>query len=359
MKKILALVLAMIMALSMGVAFADELSTATITKKYNMRSDKDGNGNGIGVPKEALTLSFSCTEIQHAHTDEKYTNLKDVDLPSMANYDINSKTFTLSAPDLKYIGVYTYLLTEKDAGTAGVNYDSAGIYVQYIATYVWNETDNKQEIKVDGPYLVDGPQPRGDSDSDGKKSDFTNTYVNYDLTINKIITGNMAVFSDEFTVTLTFTSEQPVKTDITYKGVGDTNAKTITGMTDVVDAENKMGDWTESGYIYTATVDVTVGGSEKSTAYVYDIPAGVSVKVEETTLESKDYSVEYAVDKGSKQTTVPTVDMSLADHTVTITNTNEQNPNTGILLDNAPYMIIMALVLVGAAMMLKRRAYND
>jgi len=109
----------------------------------------------------------------------------------------------------------------------------------------------------------------------------------------------------------------------------------------------------------TETVDITVKHGE--TVKFTNIPAGVSYTVVENdytegdknnSLEGYD-EAEYAFSDAEKKIAADDKD------TVGITNNKETTVDTGISLDNAPYMILMALVVIaGAALIVKRASAN-
>lgn len=337
MKKFLALVMAMLMILAMGtVAFADEveedaspeqptttvltdMSTVTLTKEYKLI------GNGTSPAEIFCFSTLTCTGVKDVASG---VTTKNAPVPTIGSASFRTgaagdatdgkQTITITLPNYSSVGVYTYTFTEKDGGTAGVTYRSDTIK---LVVYV---------IERNGKTRVAAVH----TEKEGKKSGtFENTYSAGSLAVTKKVTGDFGDTTKEFTVKVTFTapSGDTVKEAISY--TDDDAAKTI-------DA-----NWNGS-----KNVEITLKNGE--TVTFTNIPYGVTYKVDENDYSDEGYTVNY--DK-NQSGTINSISVS-----TTITNNKGGTIDTGMFLDNAPYMMIMALVvLAGAAMLLKKRAYND
>jgi len=209
------------------------------------------------------------------------------------------------------IGRYTYTVTEIVNDTAGMTY----------STRVGELTVDKT---VDGiaSYLII-------RDGESKKHDnFDNEFLGGNLLIRKALEGNMTDPNKEFTVVVTLTAPEgkTVKTDAIY----------VSGSDDEVTFEDGV-----------AIITFTIKGGE--TVTISNLPYGALYEVEET--ESFDYTVRYDDNKDGK--------IDAEDIETVITNTKSVEVPTGITLDNMPYIILMAVALVGlGAFALRKRAQN-
>lgn len=189
--------------------------------------------------------------------------------------------------------------------------------------------------------------------------------------VMKQVRGPLASRDQEFDVTVNLSSSKPVRSDITYTG-GGTIKKVGTG-----------SGWTgDDASGYTATVTLQLKDDE--TVVFRGVPAGVTYvvyenprhigKLDENTLNdsSRGYTVAYygggsAVDNptpdnpgeyGKNNYATGTVGKD-KNNNIIIANSKGMNtedvdmvkPNTGITLDSMPYILILALVVLGAGMM--------
>jgi len=333
MKKILAMVLAMMLVLSMSTAFAAVVSETTATdasvpKTFNFTKEYKTTAGKTPATYPAEILDFTITAAGNNPAD---TMISIAD----QTIDANPDEIAITVPAYTVPGSYVYTIKEVEGTTQGVTYDTTTeIKVQVLVTY--DETDATHTKLLRQVVFT-----AKDADNN-KVATFANKYDLGNLDVSKTVTGNLGSQSDEFTVKVTFTATEDIKSDITY--VDGTETKTITAA--------MMSDKTE-------TVDITVKHGE--TVKFTNIPAGVSYTVVENdytegdknnSLEGYD-EAEYAFSDAEKKIAADDKD------TVGITNNKETTVDTGISLDNAPYMILMALVVIaGAALIVKRASAN-
>lgn len=335
MKKFLALVMAMMMVLAMGtVAFADgettttptytDMSTVTLTKEYKLTN--------AGTTSPAETFSFSaltCTGIENAGVG---VTVATAPVPTIGNVAYTQgeagsttakKTITITLPTYTAVGTYTYTFTENDGNTAGVTYRSAAIT---LVVHV---------IEQDGKVRVAAVHTEGEGEA--KSAEFNNEYSAGSLVVKKNVTGIMGDQQKDFTVKVTFTAPEgdTVREAITY--VDGTETKTI------------AANWNDSK-------EATITLKHDETVTFTNIPYGVTYTVTEN-----DYTAEAVGGyDAAKYDTNQNGTINAASVSTIITNNKDGEIPTGINMDNAPYMMIMAMVvLAGVAMMMKKRAYND
>lgn len=358
MKKILALVLAMIMALSMGVAFADTtigtpidgsniiVQPANAESKFYLNK-KYVNSSASGEPNvyPEEVLEFEVTETTRSQ-GEDHPQIEVMDL-QVSGYE---NKIEIKVPAYDEVGSYVYKVTEKSGNTAGVVYDTTtNVYVQVLITWNANHTAKNKQVVITAM-----------STNTEKVDTFTNKYELGDLSVKKVVDGNLSSQDAYFKMNVKFEAQM---NDGKYEDVKSTiliSASSSADETKKNTVSVTPDDW-ENG-----VANATIWVKHNETIHISNIPVGVTYTVTEdeqhllSTGESvdpngaidEDYTVTYDGKRGKK---IEAND----DVTTVVTNKKETGVTTGMFLDNAPYMIIMALVLVGAAMMLKRRAYND
>lgn len=352
LKKFFAGVLAAAMMLTVGAtaAFADVGTTTpvandgngtfTITKKYSAenantfapaetfklkQTDKSGKQMSVsynGIVPDLKTVTGEATGI--------------VGVVSFENESDSERTanFTIGLPKYSGVGVFTYILEEVSATNAGIKNDGRTFTVTVYAT----QGDNGIETGV----TVHEGTSKGT-----KVTSIDNKFQAGALTIHKDVKGSMGDKAYEFPFTVTLSSAKPV-----------TATLRVNGETSTVKFEKASEDATE----YTATVPFKLSNDGNYT--ISNIPYDVTYTVSEDgetkgTLtvgsgeNAVDYTVKYSDNNGSK--------VEGATATVTVTNTaGNALIDTGVILDNAPYIALLAIVAIGGvALMLNKRRRDE
>lgn len=332
MKKILALALALMLCLC-SVAFADTITDPNKDKTENFVDEatvllsKTYTDANDGV-NPAETFSFS--EFTEVSIKENNAATWPATKPTITSISFDegeataTKTATITLPTYTAVGIYTYSFNEvvPDTKTAGVTYNGGTMYL--VVTVV----------EQNGKVRVAAVHCEGDPANNGEKTDnFENTYESGTLAVSKTVTGNMGDKTKYFDVTVTFAaaSGEAINSTIKYSGGKYTNEVTVTNNTATI--QLKHGD----------TVTFT------------NVPEGVTWTVVEADYTGEGEGKGYEAAKYSKST--DSIAAGDAD-TCSITNNKGVSVDTGIALDNAPYMIVLALVVVAGVMMMKKRSYN-
>ena len=292
--------------------------------------------DGVSDGTVSETLGFTVTNYQV--TDAK--NGVDAEhMPPVSIADVSAKSgqdnkVKLTLPTYTSAGYYYYKVTEKTGTTAGVTYNTNTYYLKVTVSY------ENGAAKVDSVSLWDADPTVNTPNDDHKVAGFKNTYKSGTLEVKKYIAGNLAQDDEEFTIRVTFTSEKPVGSVVSYK-VG-TETKTI------------AGPWTKSDDgTYTASADITVKGG--STVDFSNVPDGVKYAVDET--DSGDgYTPTY---EGKNGTLTADEKTGNADATATVTNTKESKVDAGVLLNNAPYIAILGGAAVVTIYLVNKRRHSD
>lgn len=335
MRKLTALLLALTLMFSLVIAVsadepADGTTTVTLKKLYTVTG---ATGDGV-FPHEVLEF----VSTPDGSNPDPNANL------TIANLNVNGTegALEITLPTYTKVGQYRYTISEKPGNTKGVSYTDATITVTVLVSY-----DDNHALKAE-LFLTQ----KVDENSTAKVDTFNNTYELGKLNVTKVVKGNLGSQTEEFDMTVTFTSDKPVKSDITY--VDGATTGTI----------SYANGWTAANGQYTATADIKVKHGE--TVSFTNIPAGVTYKVEEAAKHTlgenetmdpnspagEDYKVEYT--NGTGTITVAGENPQL----VTVTNTKQTTVETGIVLDSMPYILMMTAAIVGMAALMGKKRYE-
>lgn len=351
LKKLFAGVVAAAMIATMSFpAFATRPTTpnvganglVTITKNYKVVGSEDKK-----APAE--TFNFTVTPGATIHTEtgdvEKTVEKSEATtIPAMAaNSDKKTVefttaltadgtgTFTVDVANLNITkpGIYYYTVTETAGNTAGVDYAADPMIMVITAGYADDDENSTLSYWVglhDSKVFNDKNKP------------FENTYTAGSLNVTKKVTGSLGNKDKKFNIDVTFTAPagKTVNSTITYVNNGE---KTI------APAAWKLNTTTNK---YEATVTVEL--AHKESVQFNNIPKDVTYIVEEQDYSREEYTATYEDSKSG----------TIANDVKSTTITNQRGDDTidtGVILDNAPYMLMLAVV-AGAAMTLvikKRR----
>ncbi|MBQ8556026.1 MAG: hypothetical protein IJ438_09175 [Clostridia bacterium] len=343
MKKFLALLLAAMMLMSaVGVAMADGEDTSTVT--YDKAATIEKIYTGALPVGDALSFEVEFVkEMATGSTD-------DPDLLSFPDHTVtatedgsltNKLTLNYRVPEDLAPGGYVYKLTEvsekKSDNTANTNVtlDDKVVYVM-----ISKLNDGTSSIAVCGkPTEESGVQTAADDLTDEtKKDDFTNTYKTGAVDITKEFKGNAAVVTDTFKATVTFTTKENL----------DNFTVTVTPPGKTTGTESKLSI-DDAGK---AVLDVTI---EKGTLNITGIPYGVTVNVKESSQSGFEDNM-----NGYTDTYTADVTVSETKQTITVTNTKDAVIPTGVYMDYIPYIVILAVAVIGlVAFVAKRRMSAD
>lgn len=325
MKKILAMLLAVMMLLSVAsVAMADEINTdqqtVTIKKVYKLANA------GTTSPAETFTL----TQVgKGTVTDGEATSAPDLGTITGATFaegaaTVNGATgdITVTLPEYTHVGVYEYTLKETAATTAGVTYYGDNIKLKVT---VINDTEGNLRIAAVHAESENNALEAGKT----KKDNFPNTYSAGTLKVSKTVTGNLGDKDKYFEFKVTLTGE----TDKTY---GETY--TVTGGSNTANpATIKIGEETTFQLKHGDIISIA------------NLPYGVSYTVTET-----------AADGYTTTKTGNTGSINAAEQTAAFTNKKDGTIDTGVMLDSMPYVLVLAVVGAAViALIAKKRRAED
>ena len=294
-----------------ATATYDDMSTVTITKSYELA------GTGIS-PEETFYVTQTDSKVTDGDAKEapKLTSISPLTFERGAAGDANKKTgqFTVTLPTYTKTGKYEYTLKETVGKTAGVTYRTKDI--KLVVTVI----EQNGLVRVAAVHCED--------EGGAKTSSFAdNTYSAGTLNVSKTVAGNLGDKTKEFQFTVKFAAPE---------GKDWTRDITVTG-----GASNLTWDGN------TATFTLSDGDN----ASFANVPAGVTYTVDETDYSGDGYST-------TGEVTSPTA-MTKDGANVNVTNTKTGTVDTGVLLNNAPYIAILGGAVVAGIYFVNRKKHED
>ena len=245
------------------------------------------------------------------------------DATAIADLSITREA-VIDLPEYDNVGVYEYTIQQVDPKISGVDChaDPIRLIVQVIQ-------DDAGQLRIAAVHCETGA-------GEEKSDTITNTYGAGSLTVKKVVTGNMGDKTKYFDVTVTLTAP-----------ADGTTLKPAVG----VDPLSGEGNPTEITYGVPATFSI----KHDESIVLTNIVAGTTYVVTEANYTGPGPENGYDTAQIDFADTNKIIDSGDKDQ-VTVTNNKGINVDTGISLDNAPYLLLLALVLVaGVALLLKRR----
>ena len=290
---------------------------------------------------------------------------KDVKFDSMVGTKTDSKAFNVTPAELNLstptgTGKYLYKITEKAGTNAAVTYQQSEVYMVVTVAHEL-EADNKTIKENSWKYYVtmyktqSGAENATQTDKVNNTDAFKNTYGDNnisELTLKKVVKGSFGDLGEDFTFEVKFTKA----TGKTYSNI----------LVDSKSADNvsivKKGTTeqvTELSYDETYVVTLMHNQWIKFN--------NVASDVEYTIVENKKDNWQYTTslqDGSNAAFTVATMTAAgttkATASTDTFINEHEGTPDMGVVLDNAPYIAMLAIVAIGGvALMLNKRRRDE
>lgn len=283
------------------------------------------------VPDETFTFNVDAQngapEIRDASIS--YSNKDALGTLTDKKYSIQKST-TLTLPDYTHAGEYVYNVTENNEKATNVGYDS-NTYEMHV--YVANKADGS------GVYVKEITAKKGGAKQE--KINFTNTYVaKSNLTISKNVAGDYGDHTKAFTFHLTLNH-----------GALDSSTDTFTGKIGDTSKTFKAGESTD--FTLTHGQSLTFENLPVGTTYTVtedeDSNYTPSIKVNGTAVTNSD---------GSAVKTATGVMTDAANNTVDYTNTGKNITVTGVVMKNLPYLLLVAVGVIGMAFVMLSKSHK-
>lgn len=265
-----------------------------------------------------------------------------------------SVTLDFSAVDFPAPGIYRYKVTETFVDSAtNPDINNGSNPDRYIDVTVANEMN---EGKPTGKLVITGYTMLAsdaaltyNSDTreysyEGINSNAKNkgyedaTYTTYDLTLDKVVAGNMGSQNETFYFTINFTD-------------GDENEKFSYG--------NKEYTFDQSGNVSISNIELTDAAEP---ICITGLPSDVKYTIVENIEQSKGYETtatvngtDATVTPADSTQTVAEQNKSQSTDAVVVTNTKTAVSPTGIVMNVAPYVLLVVVAAAGCFVFLRKR----
>lgn len=397
LKKFFAGVLAAAMMLTVGAtaAFATTPDTISVKKdgsetdaKMFTESDDDLVLTKTlhvvkGTAPDSVTFSFTVvkqgetTAINGAASNAVFTATRDEPFVG-PNKDYTATTTvqlaTVLGNNKDKVGEYSYTITESTPAYPGVTPVDSTLTMKI--TVVNQLDEQKQPIANSYGYYV---ALYRDNKKVEAKDAFKNSYDSKSLILSKTVHGALADLNKDFTFTIKFTKDTGVDANNLYMGPQVGTLSTNVSIKPEGTATTPLAANTYLELDKPYTVSLRHNGSLE----LSNLPAGIKYEVFENgsevsgsdvvlnTTNTSGQNVKYVVTvKDADQNAVSfsnnnTVSGQInkenpANVTTAFHNTNNAEPDMGVVLDNAPYIAMLAIVAIGGvALMLNKRRRDE
>lgn len=351
-----------------GTSVADTTTPVSIYKKYEVK-----NGS---APSETFEFTIAYNTMSDA---EKEATVPSVNIPNdkktiafegplATGEHVGHFTLTLSELGLvnPKVGKYVYTITENAGSTPAVSYDTSTLY---LVVSVVHETDSTtHEIKNGYKYSVSLHK----GTVNGEKTDayFVNTYGAdnslKNLSLSKTVRGSFGDLNEDFTFQVKFYNKE----NKNYAGAVVSNGE---GTYSIKDASNQP---VAKGAVLAFDTPYTVTLRHHSSISFDNLPAGITYEISENgsdwhtvngaTVAMKDQynvSLENNGELTSNEANKPAAQGTIGtdkNASVGFINDHQGQPDMGVVLDNAPYIAMLAIVAIGGvALMLNKRRRDE
>lgn len=374
LKKFFAGVLAAAMMLTVGAtaAFATTPEYTTTPDYVDLGIMKNYKVEKGTAPKEDFTFSVTYVPDKSKPYTSTYTytgtktvkfeeNMTAKDVAYTESLGIKISDFSLPEGP----GKYCFEIKETSNGTPGVTYDNSTRYL--VITVANNDNLNGYVYYAqlyDSNY---SPATSIKGQATGTKVDganaFTNTYTANNVVISKDIKGGLGDLAAKFNfkVKLTVADTKNANQYVGAKVVHSDDTAVTVGTVWSISAKDSEDGW----------YDVKLGRNDQ--LELENLPEGVIVTVKETDgneytvsqnpsdISSKNANTSYAkIGTFTENTATVNATVGADNGSIGFVNTKEGTPDMGVVLDNAPYIAMLAIVAIGGvALMLNKRRRDE
>lgn len=327
---------------------ADPVNQVTFTKTIDMSAASGATvpnatysytiAVGTAVPATATSPEILAGESGATITSTVTFGSGDAIATNKVSKDV---TVDFSNVTFSHAGIYRYVITETDPTVAGLNCDGANTI--YLDVYVTNAvggceiSDYVMTTSVNAPNNTTGAPVY---DAASKFTGDEDAYTTYTLTVTKNIEGTMADLTGTFSI------------DVDFTNLSNGTKVTVDGTPTMTGALN-----------HELSVNKSLG--DNGTMRITGIPADAVYTVVENLSSNAGYSVTYTHDddtpkdagySNGEYTTVNASQMGSANHDVVVINTKNAVSPTGVIMNVAPYALMVVIAAAGAFVFLRKRA---
>lgn len=329
-KRIGIILMVTVMMLGMQTfAYADDtvptidVKNAKVTKHLEM-------AEGIAVPDTTINFKIESKTVDAPKAAIDTITYSDKDEKGELNqgkYTI-SKEAEISFGVFSHAGVYEYTVTEESGTVEGMTYSSESYSLR---VYVVNQEDGTLDIQSITAEKDNGKQ---------EEILFTNTYVkNGSLSISKNTVGILADKTKDFEFKIEFIKSATESESVTsYEGkIGEESVVCNIGQEQTFslhDQESLIFENLPAGTRYVVT---EVGATDGYTPTVNVVENGQTTVVNKSAADNQSL-----VSTDEKESNL----VGEGTNTVIYTNTYEDTPVTGVILENLPYILLAGMALL-------------
>ena len=323
-----------------------------------------------GTAPDSMKFNFNVYEgTETTGTALKASLLVSILLPSKNN-GVYTGTFKLDVAKLtegKSVGKYTFTIVESmDKAYQSVTAER-GTVKMVISKVNAKEVDST--ATADFGYFV------ALYDSEGNKILATDAFKNkygdgniQNLKLSKTVHGALGNLSKDFTFNIKFTKADALQNNTDtglYKG------PQVAELSNTATIKDGTTDIAKSAYLE-LDKEYTVTLRHNDSLNLSNLPAGIKYEIYEDDSQVENSAVVVTVDNVKYTVTVtdttfdakePTKikgEVGSTDVTTAFQNTNPDSPDMGVVLDNAPYIAMLAIVAIGGvALMLNKRRRDE
>lgn len=350
-----AMSLALVAGMTAMPAMATEAAGGVkFTKAINMAAAADGT-----VPSATYSYTVNAGEAKAA-TATSPAIKAGLGTPTIANVVFTPKdavsdskvskdvTVNFSGITFPTAGIYRYVITETNPTVAGLETGDANtiyldVYVTNVAGVAGGCAITYYQMSTSDAAPTYAQDNNKTPTYTAKFTEDTDTYTTYTLTVTKNVEGTMADMTQKFSIDVDFT---------------DLSEGTKVKVDGVQTADGASADGALS-------VSKSLGDDESMT--ITGVPADAVYTVVENIAKTEGYTTTATVQRGTGTATTANVTvadttqtvaqqtMGENDNTVVVINTkNAVNP-TGIILNVAPYALMVVIALAGVVVFLRKR----
>lgn len=331
--------------------------TAPDEMKFNFTVTADGN---------STALATASTEFKITDQEKKVfntTNGEDGSGIYKRTFDIDVAALTKNKP----VGEYTFTITE----TMAKAYQSVTAERETLTMVV--SKVNAKELKADSTaefgYFVALKTANGKVlATEAFKNFYGDKGSIHDLTLSKTVHGALGNLSKDFTFKIKFTKADALQNNTDtglYKG------PQVAELSSTATIKDGTTDIAKSAYLE-LDKEYTVTLRHNDSLNLSNLPAGIKYEIYEDGSQVEAGTVVVTVDNvkytvtvtdtafDTTETTKIKGTVNNTDVTAAFQNTNPDSPDMGVILDNAPYIALLAIVAIGGvALMLNKRRRDE
>lgn len=331
--------------------------TAPDYMKFNFAVTADGN---------STALATASTEFKIADQENKVFNTTNGDNGSgiyKRTFDIDVAALTKNKP----VGEYTFTITE----TMEKAYQSVTAERETLTMVVSkvNAKELKEDSTAEFGYFVALKTASGKVlATEAFKNYYGNNNSVNNLTLSKTVHGALGNLSKDFTFKIKFTKADALQNNTDtglYKG------PQVAELSSTATIKDGTTDIAKSAYLE-LDKEYTVTLRHNDSLNLSNLPAGIKYEIYEDGSQVEAGAVVVTVDNVKYTVTVTDTEFDTTettkikgtvnntDVTAAFQNTNPDSPDMGVILDNAPYIALLAIVAIGGvALMLNKRRRDE